>query len=492
MSAQTVVTKLVTTLGQLVLAALLLPEAFGLIALAFVVKAYASVIQEMGIREVLIREQGRMVRWSNAAFWLVGALGLGASCVMVGLAWPMAQLFSEPGLTGLILVLAIGQPAQALAIVPQAILERDMRYRWVALTEASVATGQMALTVFLAWLGLGAYSFAIALSAAIWVRFCMLWARARPRVRRRAQVHRWGKFVRAGIPTTGAALLERTMQQSDYLILGLVTRDPGLVGYYFFAFNQSTVVAQLLVQSLVRILVSSLSALKDDVVRQVGAFLQAVRVLAIIAVPLGVLQATLARPFLTLLFGDRWAGAIPLLEILSIVAGMAAVSWPSVSLLMAQGRYATRFWLRLGGVVVFVVLALAGATIGNAYGAAAIGLAISVSIFRIVNGPVVMWVACRPGGRRFSEILRVFFVSLIGASLALIPTALLTRWGLAFIGLEGWQSHAAHLVISPLLGLPLYWLWCKVVQRGDLRSVRVQLERVLPSKIMRRVPRWVM
>jgi len=491
MSAQTMVTKVATTLGQLALAAILLPEAFGLIALAFAVRSYASVIQEAGIREVLIREQERLGRWANAGFWLVTTLGFAAAALMILIAWPASMLLTEPGLVGLILVLAGGQPAMAMAIVPQAVLERDMRFKWVALVEGLTAIGQMLLTVALAWMGFEAYSFAIAVSVAAWARFWMLWIRADVTLRGRPQMRRWPRFFKAGLPTSGAAVLERTVQQSDYLILGIISRDPGLVGHYFFAFNQSTMVSQLLVGSLVRILVSSLSALKDDVVRQVNAFLQATRVLAIIAIPLGVLQATLARPFLTLLFGERWAPAIPLLEILSIIAGFGATCWPAISLLMAQGRYVVRLWLRLGGAIVFVAFALAGTLIGRSYEATAIGLALGVSAFRLINGPIVMWVACKPGGTPMVTILRVLFTSMIGASVTLIPIALLTRWGLAEAGVTGWQGHVAHLCISPALGLPLYWAWCKVAQPGDLRSVGVQFERILPARIMRRVPRWV-
>lgn len=495
MSAQSLVTKVVTTLGQLALAALLMPEAFGLIAMAYAVRAYASVIQEAGIREFLIREQSRMGRWTNAGMWLVALLGFGAAALMAIAAWPAAMLFEEPRITGLVLVLAIGQPALALAIVPQAALERDLSFKWVALTEAVTATAQMLLMIVLAWAGLDAYSFAIAVTVTAWLRLWMFWHKARPEVRLTPQTHRWPRFFRAGLPTTGAAVLERTMQQSDYIVLGLIAKDPAVVGQYFFAFNQSTMVAQLFVQSLIRILVSSLSALKDDLVRQAEAFMQAVRVLALIAAPLGVLQATLARPMLTLLFGDRWASAIPLLELLSIVAGMNAASWPAIGLLMAQGRYMTRLWFRLYGAIAFVIVAIVSAwlgyrSLGEAEGSA-VGMAIGVGLFRLVNGPLAVWIGVKVGGVRLVSVLDVLYRPLVGACLTLIPAAMLTRYGIEVAGIEPWLSHVVHLVVSPAIGVLLFWVWCKLMHKRGLKLVRVQFERVLPGKLMRLIPSWV-
>jgi O-antigen/teichoic acid export membrane protein len=295
----------------------------------------------------------------------------------------------------------------------------------------------------------------------------------------------------AAIPTSGAVLLERTIQQSDYLILGLLTNDKTIVGHYFFAFNQSVVVASIFVQSLVRVLLSGLSALRDNVKRQVEVFLEATRLLGVLAIPLGVLQATLARPILTLLFGDRWAPAIPLLELLSVVAAFAVGSWPAISLIMAQGRYRTRFWLRVWATLAFVVTTLTAGLIGLRFDAAAVGLAIGVSVFRVIYGPIAVWVACRLSPQPMTAIIAIFLWPLLGALLTILPVAAGTRLLLDAAELSGLWYNLLHLLISPLPGLALYWVWCKLVLPGELRSARDQLDRVAPAKVMQRIPRWV-
>ena len=492
MSAQTLVTKVISSLSQLVLAKLLLPESFGLIAMAFAIQAYASAVQEVGIREVLIREQHLLHRWANAGTWLITILGVLSALLMAAAAWPVSHALGQPEIIGLTLVLTLAQPALAIALIPQAYLERDMRFRRVALIESIATFAQVIVSILFAYLGFEAYSFALGALARAWVRLAWMLKCAMPRLRPTPQLHRWPRFLRAGLPTTGAALLEKTLQQSDYIVLSILTKDPSLVGQYFFAFNQSTVIAQIFVQSVIRVLLSGLSALKNNIRRQADAFLEAIGMLGLLTVPLGVLQASIARPFMTLIFGDRWAAAIPMLEILSIITGMAVIAWPSISLLMAQGRYTTRFFLRLWGTIGFVTSVGLVGFIGKTYGAPALGVALGVTLFRIVYGPLTVWVACKPARIGFRRILPIFFSPLAGALLAIIPTTLATRWALDAAGLEGNLAHIAHILISPGPGLVLYWLWCKLVQPKQLAAVRPQLERVLPARILRRVPAWLL
>jgi O-antigen/teichoic acid export membrane protein len=107
MLAQTIGSKVVGFFGQIVLAWLLVPEEFGVVSLALVIMSFAGIVQQSGVREVLIRRHAQFGRWQNSAFWLSIASGLTALAVMVAAA-PIAEVvFAAPGLAGLAIVLSL-------------------------------------------------------------------------------------------------------------------------------------------------------------------------------------------------------------------------------------------------------------------------------------------------------------------------------------------------------------------------------------------------
>jgi len=75
MALQTVVSKIITIAGQVVLAWLLTDADFGLVALAFTATSFPAQINQVGLKEVLVRRGKRYHLWAGSAHWM--ALGFG-------------------------------------------------------------------------------------------------------------------------------------------------------------------------------------------------------------------------------------------------------------------------------------------------------------------------------------------------------------------------------------------------------------------------------
>ena len=304
MVGATLAGKLVSGLGQIVLALLLLPEECGLGALAFPVMAFSRAMEQLGLREILIREQDRFDRWVNSAMWVAGAVGILGMLVTAAFAPIAPRIFdTDPTLTLLILVLAPASPLLSMAQICEAKLERDMRYARVTSIQMSVVTSQMLLAILFAALGFGALSFVLPRPITGLARLIYTWRLVRPRVKRSPQFHRWPKLMRAGLPVMGTAILMASMENADYVILGLITTSAG-VGFYYFAFMQSTQLMQVFSQNLMRVFVPSLSTLKDDPQKQTRTYLRGIKLLGLGVVPLCVIQAACAAPLLRRLFGE--------------------------------------------------------------------------------------------------------------------------------------------------------------------------------------------
>jgi PST family polysaccharide transporter len=429
LTAQTFGSKLVNMAGQVILAWILKPDAFGLIGLAYTVTAFAGLIQQAGLREILIHRQAKFARWANPAFWMSLTLGCVGCLAMLALA-PVAWWMYEEGpllesqLLPLILVLAATAPFSALDTVPDARLTSEMRFGYLAGVKCFTAIGQMALSIAFALMGFGALSFVLPVPIITAARLALLWGplwRSREtsaiRIRPQLQIRRWKYLFGDGLTLLLANFFVMLTWQGDYIILGTM-HDMKTVGIYFFAFNLSIQTMQVFTSNLTGVLFPALSRLQDDPVHQTRAFLQAAAMLAVVGVPLCLLQAALAGPAVSIAFNSWWQPAIRVLQLLSIGMAIRIVSSPGGSLIQAQGRFKTYLLVNIVNATVFLALVWAGARLGERTPSwlmwiakdlhAAALVAAAVALYFALIGPIFMYIAVRPGGGTARDVWHVY------------------------------------------------------------------------------------
>jgi O-antigen/teichoic acid export membrane protein len=113
-------------------------------------------IQQAGLREILIQRQGHFNRWANPAFWMSLTLGCMGALIMVMLAPVAAWMYEDWRLLGLVLLLALSTPFAGLDIVPDAKLTSELRFRYLAWVKWLTAVGTMGLSIVFAKMGWGA------------------------------------------------------------------------------------------------------------------------------------------------------------------------------------------------------------------------------------------------------------------------------------------------------------------------------------------------
>jgi O-antigen/teichoic acid export membrane protein len=469
LSAKTLIVKVVSVAGQLALAALLTPEDFGLVGLAFSLVAFAAVTRQLGIRETLIHQQGRIRRWSNAAIWFAATLGV-ASAVLLTMLGPLAAAaWNEPDLIPLVWILAAALPFQTINPALEAHLEVRMRFKEITLIGLVAEITRILLAVALAALGFGAVSFILPRLIVAVGQMIALLRLVRPRLRRSPQTRRWPVFASASGLFFIATLAEIGILQLDYVLLGFVATT-AQVGFYFFAFNQSTQIVQLFLMNLVRVLMPGLAAMRNNPQAQVAAFMRTLGLLRLVVVPLGVLQAVVAEPFLRLIFQDRWADAIPLLQILSLAAPFVALAGPASSLFLAQNRLAAYSTIRVLGLAAFLACIGTGAYLTQHAHAATIGVAAGVLVFRAVFNPIACWVACRQGGIQLHQICWLFAQPIIGAGIAAAAAvALDSQLPLAHIA-TGRPLELLRLILLAAAFTIVFAAWAAIMNRQQIRQ----------------------
>lgn len=459
----TVATKLLQSLSLIPLAWLLSPEDFGLIGLAATIAAFTALVQQMGLREVLIHRQAEFAKLAGPALVIAavaGVVGVGLILLFIPVA---VRYWGVPELPSMLAILAIAAPLHAMALVPEARLYIEMRFRELTGIGLATVAIQVSLTLALAWKGMGAYSWVIPLPIAAAVRGAALWAVTRPQILLGSSRGQWRGLLRDTSTVLATNLCFVAVSHGDYMILA-AHFDPEVVGLYFFAFSIAMLPLQVLGTNLTGVLFPALSVLQGEPSRQANVCIRVTGMLALALVPFSLMQAATAGAFVRLLFPSRWEGAIPVLGVLCLGMTLRSVGWPSASLLQAQGRFVTRLWLAFSWAMMFLVLVYWTARTGDL-----LRVAWAVAAFYFLVGPITLYVAIRPTGGGVLQVFRTFSsatVAAVGATL--IAWWVASQW-------RGPGTDLVRLVATVVIGAALYMGLVRAVAADTWQDLRAQV-----------------
>ena len=471
MVLQTVGSKVFGFAGQMVLARLLLPKDFGIMAMAYAAAAIPSMIRQTGIIQILVQKQSAFDRWVNAGFWMELTLGVLAALAIAAIAPGACLFFHTQRLFGPMLLIASLAIIGAFNTAPYARLMLDLRFKTIALAGISYNMAVVILSIAFAFLGLGVYSFILPLPIVATARVIFYWRMAPVRIRMDLQLHRWRPMFLDSMFLMGSGLFATILAQADNVALGrFVTAAE--VGYYSVASNLSSQVLQMLSVNLSNVLFPALSSLKDDPSRQTAAFFRAARLLALIGIPMCVLEAALARPIITIIYGPKYLTAIPLLRLLALSAGVNLLFGPLQNFLQSQGRFSILFKWTGFLVGVFVAVVFIAAWQGGA-----LWVAWSVLAVATIFQPLGMWLATRGRGGSWRHVAAVYLPATFASALALLPLELLLCV-VPWIAQRWWAAAAVGIVTFP----PAYMCLVGRLRRDDVNEIRGQVgRRIKPS-----------
>ena len=444
--------------SQIVLARLLMPEAFGQIGLAYTVTALVTAIVSFGIDDVLLTRARHIRLWVAPAFWSSLALAFAGMAVMLAAGPIAAWLYHAPGLTGLIAVMAINLPLGAASTVPVVKLRAELNFRYLGSYATAETVAIQLATIACAAAGLGAYSFVLPLPVAAGIKAIIFWWKAPLPIRPGHRRLQYRHLVGSGLMVLSTRVMIAAVNQGDYIVLGLLASQ-SVVGVYFFAFRLAAQPLQMLAGSFGGVLFPAFRQLENDPARQMDAALRASRILAYSITPVCFLQAAEAGPLLHLMFGNRWNGAVPLVQILSLGLPGDALAWVAGALLIARGEFKRDVRLVALFTPPFFACVLLGVWLDGA-----VGVAVGVSLFYALIKPVNSWLVFRHA-MRLPDILHIYVVPL---------TLGLVTIGAAF-GFAEAPPFSGHpllqVVLIGMLGTVFYAAGLRLVAPATLREI---------------------
>jgi O-antigen/teichoic acid export membrane protein len=322
-------------LSTTILARLLLPRDFGLVAMATVVTGLLGVLFTFGIDTALIQKaEATRADWDTA--WTLGLLqGLLLAGLVIVLAPLVARFYEEPRVMPIMLVLAGGICVGSLENIGVVAFRKELQFRrnfnYVVIKKLFqvVVTVSLAFALRSYWALLGGTVATQAFAAA----FSYVAHPFRPRW----SMERAGELL--GF-TTRLALINLARYftfDGERLIIGALT-GARLTGLYALSAEFAQMPTAELSGAFVQAIFPGLVKLKHDRDRVRAGYLSAFGIMALYALPAGIGIAIVAPDLVPVLLGAKWIDAIPIFQVIAVAGALRAVYGPAYNLLIVFGR----------------------------------------------------------------------------------------------------------------------------------------------------------
>jgi O-antigen/teichoic acid export membrane protein len=363
-SLSTIITSVLQIVQYTILAILLDPSAIGLVAIVTVVVGFAQVFADMGLSNAIIYRQDTARNTLSSLYWLNILAGVIIFILMLLLIPVIVAFYHEPRLYGLMLwasliflIMPLGQQFQVL-------LQKNLVFDSLAKIEITTAITWLAVSVALAFYGFGVISIVWGQLASAIVRAVQLaakgWGLYRPELH--FDLKDLDGYVNFGLYQMGERIVNYLTANIDVLLIGKFL-GPGVLGLYSLALRLVLMPMQKINPVITNIAFPIFARYQHDNALLRAGYLKITQFVAFAGFPVLVGLAVTAQIYVPAIFGSQWSGAIPLIQILSIVGMDVALTNPSGSVYLAKGHADFGFrWNVVYMIMVAVVLFL---TVGH-------------------------------------------------------------------------------------------------------------------------------
>lgn len=315
--------RLITPFTSVALAVLLEPAAFGLVAIANAIINLAQVVVLGGMRDVIVqRPEEEISEVKDFVFTFALLVGLLAYSVIFVAAGPLERLYDMPQLAAVMRVSGLTIVVLSLTVVPEGTLQREMRFSRLFILNGLPQILAALLSVVWALLGGGVWALVIGPIISGTTIFIVGWFLVdyRPRPPRNLGKHLNVLIFSSWILLSN--LLRWGYNQLDNVIAGLFF-SATLTGYYMLAFNLTALLPSLLTSIFMQVAYPAFCAIQEDAQRVGHSLIRLQRLVSAIVFPVCFGLSAVARPFVTVIYGEKW---VPMGDIMMILAILPALT----------------------------------------------------------------------------------------------------------------------------------------------------------------------
>jgi len=346
-------TQLLTWASTIAAARMLAPSDYGLIGMATIYLGLITLISEFGLGQsvITLRQLSRQqIAQLNSLSLIFGTCLFAISGI---LAIPIGGFFHNPKVPGVIVVMSLGFVISGLQVVPDALLQRDLRFKLIASFDTLRVLTQALGTVTLAWLGFGYWSLALGNLAGT-ALYALLTIAARRHIFAWPQLRDLKGTLGFSSDLLGSRVAWYTYSNSDFLVAGRLLGEASL-GAYTIAWTMASTPVEKITNMVMKVTPAFFSVMQEDRVQLKRYLLGITEGLSLLCFPASIGLALVADQFVLAVLGPKWTAAATPLRLLAVYAALRSITTLLPTLLNARRRSRFVMWNTVIAAVVFPV-----------------------------------------------------------------------------------------------------------------------------------------
>jgi O-antigen/teichoic acid export membrane protein len=428
-----------------VLARILVPEDYGLIAIVTVILGFASLFADLGVNSAFVQRQEVNEEQRASLFWLNVLVSIAISLIVVALSSLLAGLYGDPRLEPLIVLTASIFVLRALGQQVKMSAEKELRFQAVVTLDFVAALIGFVTAVLGALAGWGVYALAVsgivgAASATLfyWLFVADGW---RPALRLRFGDVR--SFLGFGSAAVASNFVNYFLRSVD-IFLGGRLLEASTLGLYSVPRTLVLEMGGMINAIVTRVGFPLIAQVQGDIVKVRSIYLQTLNMTAATNAPLYIGIAFFAPDVVYVLLGPGWERSASLLQVLALWGGIRSTGNPVGSLLYGMGRADLSLKWSIGVMLIMPPAIWLGSQRGPE------GIAYALLFTQLVLFVPAWFTLVRPLCRaRLLEYSKAALGPYVSAALAVTP---------AFLLASLFESAVVRLMIGVLVSAPSYLL----------------------------------
>tara|TARA_B100002003_G_scaffold182027_1_gene170207 strand:+ start:30395 stop:31828 length:1434 start_codon:yes stop_codon:yes gene_type:complete len=453
----------VSILIGIVLARLLSPEAYGLIAMVLVFTGLASLLSDVGLGSALVQRQDLKSVHFNSVYWCNIGLGTLLAAVLFMSSQQIAIFYGQPQIEPVVRMLSLGFVIGAASLVHRQVLVKSMTFKYLALADFLGMAGSGAVAIYLAHMGFGFWALVFQQIMNSMIVFFIVSSTSGWKPKKEFSPAAIKELFSFSAYVFLTSLLQYAAMRVDKLISGkyLGANSVGLIDK---AQSMMLFPLQNISHTISAVMFPALSSLKDDTAKVRRIYLKCIQAVAFLTFPMMAGMFAVSESFILGVLGKHWIELIPVLQVFCLAGAINSIATITGAVYLSQGASKLQFRVNLFTrplVIVCVVIGLSWGVIGVAWG---------IVVAAWISGIYTMTTVWKLIDLAAVSVFKILYPIVL---LSMLMGAVVIYLGFKFSHLD----HLALLAVQILAGVLVYTLAALCFRIDALATFRSTLSR---------------
>lgn len=458
-SLSNIILKIINFIISVILARLLEPSDFGLVAIALIIVNFFEIFRDLGIGPALIHRKEDKDVAADTAFFIFPAVAVIFYAISYFIAPAAADFFREEELEILIRVLSLTFVIWSFGNLPRTLLTKDLEFKKMVIPQLLPKISYGVVAIVMALLGFGVWSlvggrFVLEVLSVITIWHALDW---RPSFRFNKKIAL--ELLSYGKHVITATIIIFMISVIDVTFIGRLLGSESL-GYYSIALGIAGLLTLQVSVLLSQVMFPVYSRMQGDMDKLGWAYLKTIKYFSIIVFPAAFGIISVAWYFIKVVYGDKWLPAVAVLQVLCLYGLNIAMLRTTENLYLASGRPRIMTTINL---LQFILMAILIYPLTIKYGILGTGIAATIPsmlmVFFTFNeaGKII--------DKSFLTIVKTLLPAAAGSLIMVLLVMILQQ-------LISHLSPVLILFFSIVLGAVSYFVFLWLTQKEELEEIK--------------------